>query len=60
MKSQYFAAQTTAFSVFAVDAQEPAPFPDLGKPYAVTSVLTVGRSSSIQSMKVPVRFTFST
>ena len=59
MKFKYFAALTTAFSVFAVDAQETAPFPDWGKPYAVTSVLTAGRLLSIQPMKVPVRFTFS-
>jgi len=37
MKLQYIAALMTAVSVFAVNAEEPAPFPDWGKPYAVTS-----------------------
>ncbi len=37
MKLQYIAALMTAVSVFAVNAEEPASFPDWGKPYAVTS-----------------------
>ena len=51
-------AVVTVACVFAAKAEEPASFPDWGKPYAVTSVLTAGRLPSIQSMKVPVRFTF--
>lgn len=37
MKFQQVLALTAAVGVLAVNAEEPAPFPDWGKPYAVTS-----------------------
>jgi hypothetical protein len=37
MKLQYIVALMTAVSAFAVNADKLAPFPDWGKPYAVTS-----------------------